>query len=89
MGRIAGTVVDLLGVAFKCRDLGERHELMPREPTFRRDHAHLVQVSFVENIGPWNDDGAAFVESWLESLKRDVERQRNSKPGDPGPVGML
>jgi hypothetical protein len=50
---------------------------------------NLVQVSFVENIGPWNDDIAAFVESWPEPLKREVERQRNWKPGDPGPVGML
>jgi hypothetical protein len=50
---------------------------------------NLVQASFVENIGPWDEDTAPFVESWPESLKREAERQRNWTPGDPGPVGML
>jgi hypothetical protein len=48
---------------------------------------NLVQVSFVENVGPFSGDAAAFVATWPTSLRQEAERQRGWKPGNPGPAG--
>jgi hypothetical protein len=47
---------------------------------------NLVQVSFVENVGPWDGDAATFIETWPPNLRKEAERQRDWKPGDPGPA---
>jgi hypothetical protein len=49
---------------------------------------NLVQVSFVENIGPWDDETGRFIEMWPPLLLKEAERQRDWKPGDPGPFSI-
>jgi hypothetical protein len=49
---------------------------------------NLVQVSFVENVGPFVGDVATFVRTWPTALGREAERQRDWKPGDPGPMSL-
>jgi hypothetical protein len=42
------------------------------------DHVvNLVQVSFVENLPPWSDAIPAMITAWPESLRSEVERQRD------------
>jgi hypothetical protein len=37
---------------------------------------NLVQLSFVENVGPFVGDAATFNETWPTALRREAERQR-------------
>jgi hypothetical protein len=46
---------------------------------------NLVQVSFVENVGPFVGEAAAFVAEWPSALRHEAERQRDWRQGDPGP----
>jgi hypothetical protein len=48
----------------------------------------LVQVSFVENVGPFIGDVAEFVETWPTALRAEAQRQRDWKRGDPGPFSV-
>jgi hypothetical protein len=45
---------------------------------------NLVQVSFVENIGPWDGDAAEFMETWPQKLREEAERQRDWEARRPG-----
>jgi hypothetical protein len=49
---------------------------------------NLVQLSFVENVGPFVGDAATFTETWPTALRREAERQRDWKRGDPGPASV-
>ena len=49
---------------------------------------NLVQVSFVENVRPWDPAMELFVGSWQALLRAEAERQCNWKPGDPGPASI-
>jgi hypothetical protein len=49
---------------------------------------NLVQLSFVENVGPFVGDAATFNETWPTALRREAERQRDWKRGDPGPASV-
>ena len=42
----------------------------------------LVAVSFVENIGPWDDAVAPFISEWPDALRQAAEAQQNQRPGD-------
>ena len=41
---------------------------------------NLVGVSFVENVGPWDPNQAAFIASWPEALRLEAEQQRDWRP---------
>lgn len=41
---------------------------------------NLVEVSFVENVGPWDPSQAAFIASWPEALRLEAEQQRDWRP---------
>lgn len=38
---------------------------------------NLVEVSFVENVGPWDPDQAQFIASWPDALRLRAEQQRD------------
>jgi hypothetical protein len=41
---------------------------------------NLVAVSFVENVGPWDDSIREFIATWPEPLWEAARRQRDWKP---------
>ena len=41
---------------------------------------NLVTVSFVENIGPSNEEQAAFIDTWPLRLRTEAHRQRDGGP---------
>lgn len=41
---------------------------------------NLLAVSFVENVGPWDPDQAAFIEEWPQALRDEATRQREWRP---------
>jgi hypothetical protein len=43
----------------------------------RPDVVDLIRASFIENVGPWDDQMAAFIASWPDALRAEAERQRN------------
>lgn len=45
---------------------------------------NLVAVSFVENVGPWDDGVKGFIASWPSALQEEAERQRTWQPGEDG-----
>jgi hypothetical protein len=45
---------------------------------------NLVAVSFVENVGPWDEDVQEFIAGWPSALREEARRQLEGQPGDPG-----
>ncbi len=45
---------------------------------------NLVGVSFVENVGPWDDAAQEFIASWPPAIREEARRQREWTLGDPG-----
>jgi len=41
---------------------------------------NVVEVSFVENVGPWDRAQRRFIASWPDTLRTEAERQRDWKP---------
>jgi hypothetical protein len=41
----------------------------------------LVAVSFVENVGPWEDAMSEVIGTWPVALRQEAERQRRWTPG--------
>lgn len=68
------------------------HELVSRcldlldEPLRNGDEMtqSLVAVSFVENVGPWDEAAQTFIAGWPAALSQEVHRQRELQPGEPG-----
>jgi hypothetical protein len=67
----------------RCLEFADR-ALRTGDPMVR----NLVQVSFVENFGPFRGRELPFVESWPDALRAEAHRQRDWQPGDPGGVSM-
>ncbi|MGH9269431.1 MAG: DUF7674 family protein [Acidimicrobiales bacterium] len=44
---------------------------------------NLVGVSFVENVGPWDEAAQAFIADWPDALGEEARRQREWLPGEP------
>lgn len=40
----------------------------------------LIAVSFVENVGPWEERQQRFISTWPRSLRAEAQRQRDWKP---------
>jgi hypothetical protein len=39
---------------------------------------NVVAVSFVENVGPWEESKQPFVRTWPPTLRREADRQRRA-----------
>jgi hypothetical protein len=45
---------------------------------------NLVAVSFVKNVGPWDQAAQTFIGGWPIGLREEARRQREWQPGEPG-----